>query len=85
MPVPVPVVVAPADLLGLEALYLAPGGDSRTGSLVYRQPCIVGKWMRRKRRGPRARRQCGRARGSSKSEFQKVTAFHDISSSVHSQ
>jgi hypothetical protein len=37
--------------------------------------------MRRKRCGLRSRGQRGGARGKSKCEFQKVTAFHDISSS----
>jgi hypothetical protein len=82
MPVP---VVAPAYLLGLETLYLVLGGDSRTGGLFCRQPFIFRKRMRRKRRGLRTWRQRGCARGYSKSEFQKVAAFHDISSFVHGE
>jgi hypothetical protein len=35
--------------------------------------------MRRQRCGLRARGQCGRAGGKSKSDFQKMAAFHDIS------
>jgi hypothetical protein len=38
--------------------------------------------MRRKRRGLRARGERGRARGKSNGKFQKVSAFHDISSVV---
>jgi hypothetical protein len=81
VPMPVP-VVAPAYLFGLEAFYFALGGDSGTGSLSCRQPFIFRQRMRRKRRGLRTRRQRGCARGYSNSEFQKVTAFHDISSFV---
>jgi hypothetical protein len=84
VPSPVP-VVAPAYLLGLETLYLVPGGDSRTGSLFCRQPLIFRKRMRCKRRSLRTCRQRGCARGYSKSEFQKVTAFHDIFLFVHGE
>jgi hypothetical protein len=75
-------VVAPTNLLGLETLYLARGGDGGTGCLVRRQ-LLFSKRMRRKRRGLRARCQRGGAGGCSKSKFQKVTALHDISSFVH--
>ena len=84
VPSPVP-VVAPAYLLGLETLYLVPGGDSRTGSLFCRQPLIFRKQMRCKRRSLRTCRQRGSACGYSKSEFQKVTAFHDIVLFVHGE
>jgi hypothetical protein len=83
-PMPVP-VVAPAYLLGLETLNLVLGGDSRTGSLICRQPFIFRKRMRRKRRGLRGCRQRGGARGYSKSKFKKVTAFHDIFLFVHGE
>jgi hypothetical protein len=41
--------------------------------------------MRCKRRSLRTCRQRGSARGCSKSEFQKVTAFHDIFLFVHGE
>jgi hypothetical protein len=78
VPMPVP-VVAPADLLWLETLNLVLAGDRRTGSLICGQPFIFRKRMRRKRRSRRTCRQRRSACGSSNGNFQKVTAFHDIS------
>lgn len=81
-PVPVPVVVVPADLLGLEMLDL---GLRRHGGMKVRirerLPLIPVKRMRRQRRGLRARAQRGgpgRSGGKSNGELQKVAAFHDI-------
>jgi hypothetical protein len=43
---------------------------------------VVGERRRHQRRGLRARCERDAARGKSKGEFQKVAAFHHISSSV---
>src|SRR6266851_2630118 len=81
---PAPVTPVPAHLFGLQMFYLLAGRDRRTGLLIRRrQPPVLYERMRRKRRGLRARGKCGSARGKSKGEFQKVAAFHDISSVVH--
>ena len=76
MPVPVP---APVHLFGLEAIHLIPGDNGGMGIPVCGwQSFSFRKRMRRKRRGLRACRQRGGARGNPKGEFQKVAAFHDI-------
>ena len=63
--------------------YLVTGSDSGTGILVRRrQPSVLSERLRHKRCCPRTRGQRGSARGKSKSEFQKVAAFHDIFLSV---
>jgi hypothetical protein len=82
MPAPVtPVpVMSPAHLLRLEAVHFSFRGQC--GVRVFgrgRQPLIVRKRLRRKRRGLRARSQRGGAGGNSKGKFQEVAAFHDIS------
>jgi hypothetical protein len=84
--VPAPVMPVPAHLFGLQMFYLLAGGNGGTGLVVRRrQPPVLCEWMRRKRRGLRARGKCGSARGKSKGKFQKVAAFHDISSVVHGE
>ena len=76
-------MTAPAHLFGLQMFYLVAGGDSGTGILVRRrQPSVLSERLRHKRCCPRTRGQRGSARGKSKSEFQKVAAFHDIFLSV---
>jgi hypothetical protein len=81
VPVPMP-VMSPAHFLRRKTIGFLLGGHGRTGVLIRRrQPAAFFKRMRRKRCGLRSRGQRGGARGKSKSEFQKVTAFHDISSS----
>jgi hypothetical protein len=77
-PVPVP-VMAPAHLLGLDTVNLVFGGDSGT-DILREQPAASFQRMRRKWCGLRAHCQRGGAGGKSSSEFQKVAAFHDISS-----
>ena len=80
MAVSVSVSVAPAHLFGLQTIHLVFADVSGTGVLVRRrQPPVLGKRMRRKRRGMRAGGQRRGAGGKSKGEFQKVAAFHDIS------
>ena len=73
----------PAHLFGRKAVHVVPGGNGGTGILVRgRQGSALGERLRQKRRSLRARGHRGRARGKSKSEFQKVAAFHDISLSL---
>jgi hypothetical protein len=52
--------------------------------LVRGQRSIRHKRMKREWRGSRARSERGRTGGKSKSDFQKMTAFHDISLSLKS-
>src|SRR5450755_3676012 len=78
VPVPVP-VMPPAHLLGLETVHFVFGGDSGT-EIPGEQPAVFFKRMRRKRCCLRSRGQCGGARGKSNGNFQKVAAFHDVSS-----
>ena len=76
VPMPVPVVVMPAHLLRFEPIDVFLGdhrgfGVSRRGR---------GRWgaHRRQRRGLRARRKRRGTCGKTKSNFYKVTTFHDI-------
>src|ERR1700694_2820041 len=79
VPSPVPVMTTPAHRFGLEAIHFLIGGNGRTGILIRRpQPPVFCERMWHKRGGLRTRSQRGSARGNSKGEFQKVTAFHDI-------
>src|SRR5665811_2533840 len=74
---PVPV---PADLFRLEALHLALAGHGGTGRFIYRrQLCAFCQRLRRQRRGLGAGSQRGGSGRKSKGDFQKMTAFHDIS------
>ena len=79
VPSPMPVMTTPAHLFGLEAAHFVIGGNGRTSILIRRpQPAVFCKRKWRKRHGLRTcSKRCG-ARGNSKGEFQKVTAFHDI-------
>jgi hypothetical protein len=66
--------------------YLVRGGNGGTGIFIRRrQAPVFRKRMRRKRRGLRSCGQRSSARGKSKGEFQKVAAFHDISSVGHGE
>ena len=76
--VPVPVPVMPTHLLGLEMIHFVLGGDS--GTHIGRQPAAFFERMRRKWCCLRAGGQRSGAGGKSNSEFQKVAAFHVISS-----
>lgn len=84
MPMPVP-VMSPAHLFWFKTVHFARGSNGRTRRIPRRQPFIWDKWMRRKRRGLRARGQRRGAGGCSESDFQKVAAFHDISSNVRDE
>ena len=73
MPVP------PAHFFGLETIHLVLADISGKSVLVRgRQPPVLRKRMRRKRRGMGAGGHSRGAGGKSKGEFQKVAAFHDI-------
>ena len=78
MPVPVP-AMSPAHLLGLEMVDFVLGGDGGT-DILREQPAAFFQRMRRKRCSLRSRGQRGSAGGKSNGEFQKVAAFHVISS-----
>ena len=73
---------APAHFFRREALGFLTRCDSGLGIRIERQFGIVGERPRHQRRSLRARCKCDPARGKSKGEFQKVAAFHHISSSV---
>jgi hypothetical protein len=73
----------PAHLFGFKMFNLVAISDGGTGIIVRRRKrSVLCEWMRHQRCGPCARGQRGRARGKSKSELQKVAAFHDISLSM---
>ena len=75
----VPPVTVPSHFFGLEVIDLIGGGDGGMGIPVHGQLAVRREPMRRQWRSLRAGNQRGRARGKSKSEFQKMAAFHDIS------
>jgi hypothetical protein len=78
--------MSPAHLLCLEAIHLVLGSNGGTSILIrWRQPTVVFKRMRCKRRGLRARGQRRSARGKSNGEFQKMAAFHSISLFVYGE
>lgn len=72
-------VMSPAYLFGPQSFHFVFADNRGASSLSRGRPLIFSKRMRRKRRCLRDSRQRGGARGYSKGEFQKVTAFHDIS------
>jgi hypothetical protein len=72
-------------LFGRELIHFVLGGNSGTSFFVRRPQPLVSKRMRRKRRGLDARGQRGSARSYSQGEFQKVAAFHEISSLAQSR
>jgi hypothetical protein len=73
---------APAHFFRREAIDLLARRDGGLGIRIDGQFGVVGERRRHQRRGLRARCKRDAARGKSKGEFQKVSAFHDISSSV---
>jgi hypothetical protein len=76
---PVP-VVSPTDLFGLEVIDIVLRRDRGFCGFAAPRLEALFRCNRRQRRGLRARSNCCSARGKSKGEFQKVTAFHDFSS-----
>jgi hypothetical protein len=71
----------PAHFLGLEAIDFFARGDGGMG-ILSRELTTRSQRLRRQRRGLRARSERDTACRKSKGEFQKVPAFHDISSSA---
>ena len=74
--------VAPARFFRREAIDLLTRRDGGLGIRIDGQFGVVGERRRHQRRGLRARCKRNAARGKSKGEFQKMAAFHQISSSV---
>jgi hypothetical protein len=77
MPMPVPVVVAPAHLFGLEVIDLVLPDHRRLRIISARRRQILTRRDRRQRRGVRTCSKRGRACDYSKSDFKKVAALHD--------
>src|SRR5882724_4101234 len=78
VPMPVPVVVMPAHLLGFEAIDVFLGDHRGFGVSARRGRQGRLGADRRQRRGLRAHRKRRSTGGKTKSNFYKVTAFHDI-------
>jgi hypothetical protein len=79
MPMPSVPVMSPADFFRLEVVHIVLRDDRGLRAFA---PSM----LRRNRRQWRricAGSKCRSARGYAKGEFQKMTAFHDISSLVH--
>ena len=80
---PAPVTAAtPAHFFRREAIDLIARGDGGLDIGIRGQFGVIEKRSRHQRRSLRARGECHAARGKSKGELQKVSAFHDISSSI---
>ena len=83
VPSPVPVMVpvmAPPHFLRLQLFHLGPAGDRGTDILIRgRQQPAFRKRLRRQWCCLRTGRDRGSTGGYSNGDFQKVTAFHDIS------
>ena len=78
VPMPVPVVVMPAHLLGLEAIDLFLGAHRGFGVSARRGRQGRLGADRRQRRRLRTRRQRRSTGGKTEGNFNKVTTFHDI-------
>jgi hypothetical protein len=78
VPMPVPVVVMPAHLLRFEAIDVFLGDHRGFGVSARRGRQGRLGAHRRQRRGLRAHRKRRGTGGKTKSNFYKVTAFHDI-------
>ncbi len=72
---------APAHFFGLETIDFVARDDGRMG-ILSRELTIRNQRLRRQRGGPRAGGKRDTACRKSKGDFQKVPAFHDISSSA---
>jgi hypothetical protein len=79
MPMPVP----PAHLFGLEMIDVVLRGDRGFRTFAARRHEAGFRRYRRQRRGLRARSKRSSTGDISKGEFQKVAAFHHISSLAH--
>jgi hypothetical protein len=73
---------APANFFRRELVNLLTGRDGGLDVLVGGKLGVVGERRRHQRGGLRARGKRDATGGKSKGEFQKVAAFHHISSSV---
>jgi hypothetical protein len=73
--------MAPTHLFGLEAIDIVLRGDRGFRTLAVRWRLF--RRYRRQRRGLRARSKRGSTGDISQGEFQKVAAFHHISSLAH--
>ena len=73
---------APAYFLGRELLDLLTVRHGRLNILISGELGIIGERRRHQRSGLRGRGKRDATGGKSKGEFQKVAAFHHISSSV---
>src|SRR6266705_3344596 len=71
---------APTHLFGLEAIGIVLRGNRGFRAFAARWHRAVFRQYRRQRRGLRTRRKCCSTGDISKGEFQKVAAFHLISS-----
>jgi hypothetical protein len=78
VPMPVPVVMMPAHLLRFEPIDVFLGGHRGFGVSARRGRQGRLGAHRRQRRGLRAHRKRRGTGGKTKSNFYKVTAFHDI-------
>src|ERR1700676_384575 len=82
-PVTVVPVMAPTHLFRLEAAHFVFGRHGGNGIFVHRrQPFIFRNRGRRKRRRLRTRSERHSTSGKSNSEFQKMSALHDICSFI---
>src|SRR6266436_174000 len=79
----IPAAAAPTHLFGLEAIDIVLRGDRGFRTFVVRWREAVFRRYRRQRRGLRARSKCCSTGDISQGEFQKVAAFHHISSLAH--
>jgi hypothetical protein len=73
---------APAHFFGLEAIDFIARGDGGMGIRIGRELTVRNQRLRRQGGGLCARGERDTACRKSKGEFQKVPAFHDISSSA---
>ena len=73
---------APAHFFGRELIDLLIRRDRRLGIRVDGELGVLVERRRHQRGSLRTGRECDATRGKSESEFQKVAAFHHISSSV---
>jgi hypothetical protein len=78
-----PAPVAPTHLFGLEPIDIVLRGDRGFRTLAMRWREAMFRRYRRQRRGLRARSKRGSTGDISQGEFQKVAAFHHISSLAH--
>ena len=76
----IPAPVAPTHFLGLKAIDIVLRGDRGFRAFAARWHEAVFRRYRRQRRGLRTRSKCCSTGDISKGEFQKVAAFHHISS-----